>query len=145
MKIYELIETEDYRGLHTAPTDPSYHAPFHELDKFFPDIYDNKAALYHGHYGQNHPIDREAIRKIQSARGKPRSNVTIYRAVPKNVKTINPGDWVTTVAEYAKEHGDAHLGGRGKYRILTKVVRAQQLFTDGNSILEYGYNPNANK
>lgn len=45
-------------------------------------------------------------------------NVTIYRAVPKNVKTINPGDWVTIVAGYAKEHGDAHLGGRGKYRTL---------------------------
>ena len=50
---------------------------------------------------------------------------------------INSGDWVTLLRSYAKEHGERHL--MGKYKILSKVVRANQVFTDGNSIYEFGY------
>ena len=53
--------------------------------------------------------------------------------------SINPGDWVTINKKYAKEHGEAHLDGQ--YRIIQKTVRAKDLFTDGNSIHEWGYNP----
>lgn len=54
---------------------------------------------------------------------------------------INPGDWVTIVRAYAKEHGDASL--RGEYKIISKPVRAEELFTEGNSLYEWGYNPTA--
>ncbi len=54
-------------------------------------------------------------------------------------KTINKGDWVTLSRAYAKEHGDAHLGGQ--YRILSKSVRADEVFTNGDSIHEWGYHP----
>lgn len=50
---------------------------------------------------------------------------------------INNGDWVTINSQYAKEHGQRHLD---KYRILTKTVTANQLFTDANSVHEWGYN-----
>jgi hypothetical protein len=50
---------------------------------------------------------------------------------------INSGDWVTINPAYAKEHGIAHFNN--KYRILTKTVFAKNLFTDGNSIHEWGY------
>ena len=50
---------------------------------------------------------------------------------------INNGDWVTTSKEYAKMHGESNLNNN--YRILTKVVKASQLYTDGNSIFEWGY------
>ena len=50
---------------------------------------------------------------------------------------INSGDWVTINPAYAKKHGIAHLNN--KYRILTKTVFAKNLFTDGNSIHEWGY------
>jgi hypothetical protein len=50
---------------------------------------------------------------------------------------INNGDWVTINPAYAKEHGQNHVG---KYRVLSKTVSAKQLFTDGNSIHEWGYN-----
>lgn len=53
--------------------------------------------------------------------------------------TINPGDWVTTVRQYAIDHGEAHLGG--KFKVLTKTVKAKDVYTDGNSIYEYGYDP----
>ena len=52
--------------------------------------------------------------------------------------TINNGDWVTINREYAKQHGVSHLNN--KYVILTKTVKASNLFTDANSIHEWGYN-----
>ena len=50
---------------------------------------------------------------------------------------INSGDWVTIYRPYAKEHGMSSL--RGKYKILSMTVPAKNLFTDGNSIYEWGY------
>jgi len=52
---------------------------------------------------------------------------------------INPGDWVTINREYAKEHGDSQFDG--KYRILMKRVSARDIFTNGDSIHEWGYDP----
>jgi hypothetical protein len=53
--------------------------------------------------------------------------------------SIKPGDWVTTVRAYAVEHGQSLL--QGKYKIVTATVPAKTLFTDANSILEFGYDP----
>jgi len=55
--------------------------------------------------------------------------------------TISPGDWVSIDRSYAVDHGNSNLGGKGKYRILTKTVPAKHIFTDGNSIVEWGYSP----
>lgn len=57
----------------------------------------------------------------------------------KKVDTINVGDWVTIVKGYAKDHGESNL--KNQYKILSKTVSASQLFTDGNSWLEWGYHP----
>jgi len=53
------------------------------------------------------------------------------------IEKINSGDWVTIYRPYAKEHGLSSL--RGKYKILSMTVPAKNLFTDGNSIYEWGY------
>jgi hypothetical protein len=55
-----------------------------------------------------------------------------------NIK-INPGDWVTINLHYAKEHGQSNLNN--DYKIISKTVKASELFTDANSIHEWGYNP----
>ena len=52
---------------------------------------------------------------------------------------IEPGNWVTINKEYAVEHGMANLNKR--YKILTKTVPAKHLYTDGNSVHEWGYDP----
>jgi hypothetical protein len=52
---------------------------------------------------------------------------------------IQPGDWVTIERRYAVEHGKASLNG--EYKILSKVVSASELYTDGNSLYEWGWNP----
>lgn len=50
---------------------------------------------------------------------------------------INDGDWVTISKAYAIEHGVSNL--QNKYRILSKTVLAKQLYSEGNSIHEWGY------
>ena len=53
---------------------------------------------------------------------------------------INPGDWVTINKKYAILHGESSLNG--EYRVLSKTVPAKHLYTDANSIHEFGYDPN---
>lgn len=50
---------------------------------------------------------------------------------------INNGDWVTISLNYARQHGVSNLNNR--YKIITKTVRAKDLYTDGNDVLEWGY------
>jgi len=52
---------------------------------------------------------------------------------------INPGDWVTINRNYAVVHGRSQFAGH--YRILSKTVPARTLFTNGDSIHEWGYWP----
>jgi hypothetical protein len=57
----------------------------------------------------------------------------------KTKMTINTGDWITTVRQYAVDHGEGALNGN--YKILKKTVFARDVFTDANSIFEFGYDP----
>lgn len=51
---------------------------------------------------------------------------------------INNGDWVTTSLSYAKDHGINNLNNN--FKIVKKTVRASELYSDGNSVFEWGYN-----
>jgi hypothetical protein len=51
---------------------------------------------------------------------------------------INNGDWVTINPDYAKSHGRNNLNNR--FKIVTKTVPANTLFTFGDSIHEWGFN-----
>lgn len=57
----------------------------------------------------------------------------------ENPYKINAGDWVTINRSYAVDHGKREFGKN--YKILSKKVKARELFTDGNSIHEWGYDP----
>lgn len=138
-----LPEDYEYRGSHTAP-DKSHNAPLNDLTDTYPDdIYSANGARYYGD-GSSTSLDNKAINIIKSNRGTPDALISVYRAVPKESSDsvemkIHPGDWVTTTREYAVRHGQSVLNG--KYRILTKLVKASQLYSDGNSIHEWGYDP----
>ncbi len=134
------IGESSYRGYHKAPSSRE-GAPLHDMTVLYPeDIYSVKAVQYYGHYGGNNALDRKAINIIQSYRDKPNKKVTIYRAIPDKVDgDFSRGDWVTITKEYAKDHGDSNLEGR--YKIINKVVRAKDIFTEANSIHEFGYDP----
>ena len=58
---------------------------------------------------------------------------------PAKKVDINSGDWVTVNRQYAKEHGESTLDGN--YKIISKKVKAKDIFTNGDSIHEWGYDP----
>lgn len=128
--------SEEYAGAHRAPSKEE-NDPMYDVSNMFPDMYTNNALKYYGRYGLD---DNLVINQIKSAHNKPDANIIIYRAIPldKGMATINDGDWVTTSKLYAKHHGESNLNN--KYKIISKTVKAKELFTDGNSIFEWGYN-----
>jgi hypothetical protein len=136
-----IKDRTDYRGLHTAPN-REFGAPLHDLAAIYPDdVYSANAARFYGHGGDEVAMDRRTVQIAQSLRGKPDAEVTIYRAVPKDekIKDINAGDWVTINKQYADLHGNSAL--RGNYKILERKVKAKDIYTNADSIHEYGYDP----
>lgn len=134
-------EAFDYRGSHRAP-DREYGAPLSDLTGtgMYPDdVYSQAGYRY---YTDGGIMAVKAMDIAHEMRGKPDAEVTVYRAIPgEAVAQINPGDWVTTVKEYAQLHGE-HVGLKNP-TIVEEKVSAGDLFTEGNSILEYGYDPGA--
>jgi hypothetical protein len=133
------VEETGYRGEHTAPLKDSGR-PAHNLAGAYPDdFYSPNGVQY---YGTGDARDASIISQFQSLKDKPNQTITIYRAVPKNTpkgKAISQGDWVTTDYRYAKEHGEGALNG--DYRIVKKEVAARDIYTNGDSIYEWGYDP----
>lgn len=128
----------DYRGHHTAPMHDSGSPAWKLTDTYPDDVYGPKAVQYYG--TGNRAQDVEAFRLVQRLRGRPDAPVTVYRAVPHDsVREINVGDWVTITRAYAQGHGESAL--RGAYRILSQSVKARDIFTNGDSIQEWGYDP----
>jgi len=137
-------ELNDYRMEHQSPGREG-NAPLSDLTgdgNIYPDdVYSSKAVQYYG--TGDDVMDRQSFNKAKLYRGKPNAMVDIYRAVPKGVADkINTGDWVTINKNYAKEHGESYFDG--KYDILTKKVKAGDIFTNGDSIHEWGYEPEGN-
>ena len=130
-----LTEEDDYKGPHQAPT--SGGSPLYDLtEKLSDDVYSPACVRYYGHgHGAE---DAFVCSIIKMARNKPDFKVKIYRAVPKNIDTINVGDWVTISPKYAKEHGENHVPN---FKVLSKIVTAKDIKNDGDSIHEWGYNP----
>ena len=131
--------SNDYRGEHTAPHKTEDNAPGHQLDKIFPDdIYGPNSHRYYGH--GNTTMDKDTMSIMQSVKGKPEQELKVYRSVPKEHagEDIYPGDWVTPNLDYAEQHGQRFENG---YHILEKTVPAKHIWTDANSIHEFGYDP----
>ena len=129
----------DRGGAHDAPS-PDGGAPAWDVaNGVYPDdVYGPNGLSYYG-TGEDR-LDPEALATIRRVDGHPNATVTVYRAVPKDgAKKISPGDWVTTVRQYAKDHGESALNG--DYRILKSTVHARDIFTAGDSWLEWGYHP----
>lgn len=127
-----------FRMNHKAPRNDGYSASADNVAEMFgDDIYSRYAVDYFGH-GTDHKMDAESINVIQRVKDNPEAEITVYRAMPRDTQGtgIGNGDWVTTSKRYAHEHGEAHLND--DYKIVSRQVLAKQLFTDGNSIHEWG-------
>ena len=128
-------ETDSYRMRHSAPRRADeFGSPATDVEEMMPGFYENP-NLYGSGYAQ---ADKESRSAIMAIRGKPNAPVTIYRAVPESVDKINPGDWVTLSPTYAKEHLRSNVSG-GK--VLSQIIPAKDLWFDGDSVNEFGYDP----
>lgn len=144
-----IVENETYKGEHEAP-DSGNGAPMHDLTGIYPaDFYGPNGFRYYADQGNSY--DYNSYAKVINVRNNPNSLVKVYRAIPIPVykqalkaieplsEMIRPGDWVSISRDYANEHGQNNL--LGKYKIAAMRVRAKYLYTDGNSINEWGYDP----
>jgi len=135
----------DYEGFHDAPTREN-DAPLHDLtaNGIYPDdVYSDKGEHIYG-TGHRGGLDAKAHELIREMQGKPNAKVEVYRAIPSDAKGgINRGDWVTPFKEYAEAHGEGALNG--DYKIVSLEVKASDIFTEGNSWLEWGYDPKSEK
>lgn len=140
---------DEYRGEHKAPG-PTSGKPMHDLTDVYPeDFYGPNGFRYYADMGNDY--DRNSYLITRVARGNPQQKVCIHRSIPTDVyqramksasplqQMIRPGDWVTISKEYAKEHGEGAL--KGDYKIASKRVPASDLYTNGDSIHEWGYHP----
>ena len=138
-------DTSYQRG-HTAPRRSKDTPSIDNITDILPaDVLD--PAVQERRYGSGNPADKESFKIINSVQGNPDAEVTIYRAVPNRggPKQINPGDWVTGSRLYAEQHlegvSDTDAFREEGGTILSKVVKASELFTDANSVNEWGYDP----
>ncbi len=126
----------DYRMEHTSPG-PEGANSGSDLTDIYPDSPNDRN--FERYYGTGDKIsDQESIQVMKQMENNPDAEVTIYRAAPEGT-TINEGDWITLSKNYATEHGEAHLDGN--YVILEQKVKAKDVFTNGDSINEWGYYP----
>ena len=132
----QLRET-DYRGEHQAPGKEG-GAPLYDLtaEGMYPeDVYGPNGMRYYA------PEEPEAFSRCMAYKGRPNKVLTVYRAVPADLvrPKITPGDWVAITPAYAREHGRSHL--QGAFKVITKTVYARDVYTEGNSLDEWGYDP----
>jgi len=134
------VDKYGYRMSHRAPDGTDGEGSIDKMDTVYPeDIYSSNGARY---YGNDDFESRKTIELFRSLRGKPEAELTVYRAVPKGVSgVINPGDWVTTSRKYAELH--ANYFEETGADILEKKVKAKEVYSEGNSIFEFGWNPKA--
>jgi hypothetical protein len=99
-----------------------------------PDFYERP-----GIYTTGYPdADKESVSVLTRIKGKPDATVTIYRAVPEGAEEINPGDWVTLSPSYAESHLMSNVEAG---HVISMKIPARDLWFDGNSINEFGYDP----
>lgn len=140
----EAKANETYKDMHTAPTrDQDNATSIDDLTKIYPeDVYSKNGARYYGH--GDDVQDRISMNILHRIKDKPKAKVSIYRTIPEDIDAdINVGDWVTINKQYAREHGENRFNG--KYKLLEKRVKAEDIITDGNSIHEQGYDPKVSK
>jgi len=147
LRVFDASEIENYRGQHQAP-DRESGAPIHDVtaNGVYPsDFYQGNALHY---YGTGHEADGYAVNKILGLRGRPDAPVKIWRSIPWKGQRprsalgstyLNPGDWVTISRQYAQDHGASALND--EYAMVAANVRAKDLFTSGDSFLEWGWSP----
>ena len=130
--------SDNWRMAHRAPNKNS-GVTIDNADE----VYGGDGSIHSLHalryYGEGRAYDAKAITALYKAWKDPDGSITVYRAVPNDIKDskLRNGDWVSPTREYAQEHGEHYF--ENGFRILEQTVPVKHLYVDGNSIHEYGY------
>ena len=128
------ITANDYRMSHRAPNrEDDVSLADVRSSGLVPDDY-----WTHPQWYQSDPRERVAFNSVMAAMQGKSQRLWIYRAVPKSVKDdkVRNGDWVTPNRDYAMDEGKMIPEG---YRIIAQRVSLNDVFWDGNSIAELGF------
>lgn len=138
----DAADPTSYRSQHTSPG-PDFGEQMHKVngDMAYPDDVYNKSTQMRYYGTGDDQADQESFDAVNAVRGNPDAPVTIYRAVPDTVSTINPGDWVAVSPTYANQHAESNLPTGVTGKVLTSTVPASELYTNGDSINEWGWHP----
>lgn len=133
----------DTRMAHQAPTNDGYNPPITRADDIYPeDVYGPKGHVYYGS-GTSDAEDKAAVDILRRVRGNPDAKVTVYRTINADdngtlhAPALRPGDWVTPSKSYAMSHARSDRPAT----LVEAEVPAGQLYTDANSLMEWGYDP----
>jgi hypothetical protein len=128
---------EEYQGSHRAPVDT---VRLHDLlgaeSTFSDDVYSHPQYYT---FGGNEPYERESVEIIQRVRGNPDAEVTLYRAAPPGVTSINSGDWVAISESYARQHAMQDDDEANDWPVYTIKAKASDIRSGGNDLIEWGY------
>jgi 8-oxo-dGTP pyrophosphatase MutT (NUDIX family) len=130
-------DDDDYRMEHRPP-DIDFGSPHHDVGAdVMPGLYSHPADYDHS----KEPSFWESFHHVQRTRDKPEAKVRIYRALPAEHahQGFRTGDWVTTSKEYARQHGTHGSDPQRDWPVISTMVPAKHLQTDGNDLREWGY------
>lgn len=129
---------QDYFMEH-RPGGPDFGSPLHDLNDTFPDIYDSPH-----YYDFGEPGNKDSFSVIQRAKGNPEEMVTMYRSIPPDgTPSFAPGDWVSTSGDYARSHSLSENEEDDDFIVMEQQVPASSLWSEGNSVAEWGYHGDA--
>lgn len=103
------------------------------------DVYDNPQYYIFSGSDKSKAETAAAVKALKDA--SPEKRTKIYRATPGD--TINPGDWVTLSKEYANDHKNSWLEGKGD--VIEMEVPARDIRWAGDDLQEWGYFPQQKK
>jgi len=126
----DIIKSKEYLISHRPMTVEGGASRLHEASNAFgEDIYGKNALQY---FGSGLTGEKTSLNILKNVRGNPEAEITIYRGVPKGIKNINEGDWVTLDPKMAAEYGN----------VISKKVKVKHITTWPDSLVEFGYYPN---
>ena len=97
-----LKSSSDYRGSHQAP-DIEGGSPLHDLN--LNGTYPDDVYTHSHYYSMGDGSDNSAWQIVKSAKGKPRTKIKIYRAVPKILTDMDKYNQVLEHKAFIMKHG----------------------------------------
>lgn len=126
--------SDSYRMQHRPP---GAGVGMHQAHELYPDIHEHPEYYLTTHDHQERRVANQTISALKATKDQPDAQVTMYRAVPKHVVDIHPGDWVTPSRSYAEQHA----AGEGGMHVISGTAKARHLAPSGDHPPEFGYHP----